>query len=625
MTGATLAVQALNGLVEASSLFLVAVGLSLIFGVSRIVNFAHGSLYMLGLYVAWSLVGAWGETAAGFWGAVVATAVLIGLLGAAIELVLLRRIYHAPEMFQLLATFALVLIFEDLALSIWGPEDLLGPLAPGLEGSVEILGRYMPTYDLLLIAVGPLVWLGLWLLLNRTHWGRQIRAATQDREMLGALGVNSVWLFTSVFALGACLAGLAGALQLPRQPANLGLDLAVIGDAFVVVVVGGMGSISGAFVAALIIAQLKAFCIALGVVELAGIEIAFPRLTLVIEFVFMAIVLVFRPWGLLGRPLAISRTVGGAETPLVPAGRSLRWAALAAAALVLVLPLLGDWLPYATILAQDMLIAVVFAVSLHFMMGLGGMVSFGHAAYFGLGAYGVALAFKTLGWSMAASLLAAPVLAGLAALAFGWFCVRLAGVYLAMLTLAFAQIVWSVVYQWDAVTGGSNGMIGVWPEPWLSGTAWYYFVAAIALMVVVLARRVAFSPFGLLLRGARDSSLRADALGVDVRRLRLVAFCIAGVLAGVAGGLFVFSKGGVSPETLMVGTSVDALVMVLLGGIQQLAGPVVGGVAFTAMRDYFVGVTEYWGALFGAVILLIVMAFPQGIAGQFARWTGRRT
>src|SRR5690606_34018098 len=161
---------------------------------------------------------------------------------------------------------------------------------------------------------------------------------------------------------------------------------------------------------------------------------AFPRLTLVIEFVFMAIVLVFRPWGLMGRPLAISRTVGGAETPLVPAGRSLRWGALAAAALVLVLPLLGDRLPYATILAQDMLIAVVFAVSLHFMMGLGGMVSFGHAAYFGVGAYGVALAFKTLGWGMAASLLAAPLLAGLAALAFGWFCVRLAGVYLAMLT-----------------------------------------------------------------------------------------------------------------------------------------------------------------------------------------------
>lgn len=621
MTLSALLVQGLNGLAEASSLFLVAVGLSLIFGVSRIVNFAHGSLYMLGLYVAWTLVDTWGGSVAGFWAALLAAALLIGALGALVELTLLRRIYKAPEMFQLLATFALVLVFEDLALWLWGPEDLLGPLAPGLEGAIPVLGRYFPVYDLVLILIGPLVWLGLWLLLNRTHWGRQVRAATQDREMLGALGVNSVWLFTSVFALGAFLAGLAGALQLPRQPANLGLDLAVIGDAFVVVVVGGMGSISGAALAALIIAQLKALCIALGVVEIAGLSIAFPKLTLVVEFLFMAVVLIFRPWGLLGKPLSLPRTGAGAEAPLLPAGPGLRLLAVVAAIGVLGLPLLEGVLPYASVIAQDMLIAVIFAVSLHFMMGLGGMVSFGHAAYFGLGAYAVALAFKSLGWGMVASLLAAPVLAGAAALVFGWFCVRLAGVYLAMLTLAFAQIVWSVVYQWDAVTGGSNGMIGVWPEPWLSGDAWYWFVACVALAVVAGVRRVAFSRFGLALRAVRDSALRADALGMDVRRVQLIGFCVAGVLAGVAGALFVFSKGGVSPETLMVGSSVDALVMVLMGGIQQLAGPVVGAVAFTAMRDYFVGITEYWGALFGAVILLIVLVFPQGIAGQFARWS----
>ena len=619
MTVSTLLVQALNGLAEASSLFLVAVGLSLIFGVSRIVNFAHGSLYMLGLYVAWSLVQAWGQTAAGFWGAVLLSATVIGALGAMMEMAVLRRIYRAPEMFQLLATFALVLVFEDFALWMWGPEDLLGPLAPGLEGSVQVLGRYLPVYDLVLIAIGPAVLLGLWLLLNRTHWGRQIRAATQDREMLGALGVNPVWLFTTVFALGAFLAGLAGALQLPRQPANLGLDLAVIGEAFVVVVVGGMGSITGAFVAALIIAQLKALCIALGVVEIAGLTIAFPKLTLVIEFMFMAVVLIFRPWGLFGKPMAPSRGQGGGEAPLTPASAGLRRFAVLMAGGILLLPLLSGPLPYATVLVQDILIAVIFAVSLHFMMGLGGMVSFGHAAYFGLGAYAVALAFKSLGWGMITSLLAAPLLAGAAALLFGWFCVRLAGVYLAMLTLAFAQIVWSVVYQWDAVTGGSNGMIGVWPEPWLSGHAWYYTVAAVSFGIVVLVRRVALSPFGMALRAARDSALRADALGMNVRRLRLTGFCIAGVLAGVAGGLFVFSKGGVSPEVLTVGTSVDALVMVLLGGIQQLAGPVVGAVAFTAMRDYFVGVTEYWGAWFGAVILLIVMFLPDGIAGQITR------
>src|SRR5437016_8301558 len=235
-------VQLLNGLAGASSLFLVGAGLSLIFGVTRIVNFAHGSFYMLGIYVAYSLVqrmgaGAW------FWPALLAASLVVGVLGAVVEMALLRRIYRAPELLQLLATFALVLVIKDAALWLWGAEELLGPRAPGLSGSVTILGRQFPSYDLFLIVVGPAVLGALWLLLTRTRWGTLVRAATQDREMVGALGVNQAWLFTGVFALGAMLAGFGGALQLPREPANLGLDLLTIGDAFIVVVVGGMGSI----------------------------------------------------------------------------------------------------------------------------------------------------------------------------------------------------------------------------------------------------------------------------------------------------------------------------------------------------------------------------------------------
>src|SRR5690606_22813427 len=187
-------VQFLNGLAEASSLFLVAAGLSLIFGVSRIVNFAHGSLYMLGIYVAYSIVSAWGQSPLGFWLSLVCAALIVGALGALVEIVLLRRIYRAPEMFQLLATFALVLVFNDMALWIWGPDDLLGPLAPGLNGSIQIFNRYMPVYDLALMIIGPVVLLLLWLLLTRTRWGTLIRAATPDREMLGALGVDKGWV-----------------------------------------------------------------------------------------------------------------------------------------------------------------------------------------------------------------------------------------------------------------------------------------------------------------------------------------------------------------------------------------------------------------------------------------------
>ena len=611
-------VQILNGLTEASSLFLVAAGLSLIFGVSRIVNFAHGSLYMLGIYIAYSLVQRWGQGPAGFWFALLCAAVLVGVLGALIEIILLRRIYRAPEMLQLLATFGVVLIINDAALWWWGPEDLLGPLAPGLNGAVPILGRYVPAYDLFLMCLGPALLLVLWLLLTRTRWGALVRAATQDRDMLGALGVNQAWLFTAVFALGAFLAGMGGALQIPRQPASLGLDLSIIGDVFVVVVVGGMGSIPGAYLAALIVSLLKALCIALGVVSIGGISIAFPKLTLVIEFIFMAMVLVFRPWGLMGRPLTLVRYAGSPDMPLRPATIAFKVLALALLAIFILLPLGSQWLPYAWVLAQDILIAMLFAASLHFMMGPGGMPSFGHAAYFGLGAYAAAMLLKMAGWSMLGALGSAPLLVACVAIVFGWFCVRLSGVYLAMLTLAFAQIVWSVVYQWDDVTGGSNGIVGIWPSEWLSGTSYYYFVLVVVFIAIVLLRRVIFAPFGYALRAARDSPLRAGAIGIDARRVQWVAFVIAGVFAALAGGMYVFSKGSTSPEVISISKSVDGLVMVLLGGIQTLSGPVIGAAAFTLLQDYFVGVTQYWRALFGAIILLIVLLFPQGIAGSAA-------
>src|SRR5947199_1022415 len=162
MSLAALFVQLLNGLAGASTLFLVAAGLSLIFGVTRIVNFAHGSLYMLGAYIAYSTIGRFGTTLPAYWLAVLAAALAVGAIGALIEIVLLRRIYHAPELLQLIATFAVVLIVEDAALALWGPEDLLGPRARGFRGTIEFAGRVLPQYDALLMVVGPLVLLALW-------------------------------------------------------------------------------------------------------------------------------------------------------------------------------------------------------------------------------------------------------------------------------------------------------------------------------------------------------------------------------------------------------------------------------------------------------------------------------
>jgi branched-chain amino acid transport system permease protein len=624
MTLDAVAFQALNGLAAASSLFFVGAGLSLIFGVTRIVNMAHGSLYMVGLYVAYSIAtttgGGWG-----YWAGVVAAAVLVAALGALIEIALLRRIYHVPELFQLLATFAVVLVLNDATLWLWGPEDLLGPRAPGLRGAVDVLGRRFPAYDLFMIAAGPTVLLILHLAMTRTRFGRLVRAATQDREMVGALGVNQALLFTAVFTAGSLLSGLGGALQLAREPANLAIDLTVIGDAFVVVVVGGMGSIPGAYLAAIIIAEVKALCIGVGVVHLGGLDVNFSKLTLVAEFIVMAAVLILRPHGLLGSAIAAGRAAGAAEPPLRPASK---WFKTGAAVLLVALVSLAAAhanSPYALVLGTDVLIAVIFAASLHFIMGPGGMHSFGHAAYFGLGTYGAALLVKFLQAPMLTALLAAPAVAGLGAMLFGWFAVRLSGIYLAMLTLAFAQIVWSIVFQWQDFTGGSNGVLGIWPSPPFDAPWRFYLLTlAVAAAVVVALRTIVFSPFGHAMRAGRDSPLRAEAIGIDVKRVHWIAFAMAGAAAGLAGGLFAFAKGSISPETINVGRSIDAIVMVLLGGLESLSGPIAGAAIFATLQDAVMRQAEYWRALLGAIILVLVLIFPGGIVGSLVKAMARR-
>ncbi len=608
-------IQTLNGLASASSLFLVASGLSIIFGVTRVVNFAHGSFYMLGAYIAWSLVTRFGPASPlGFWGGVLLAALLVGVIGVIVEVILLRRIYHAPELFQLLATFGVVLMVQDIALARWGPQDLAGPRAPGLGSYVFVLGSRFPTYELLLIFLGPIVLGVLWLLFNRTRWGTLVRAATLDREMVGALGVNQRMLFTSVFFLGACLAGLGGALQLPREAVNLHMDLSIIAEAFVVVVVGGLGSVTGAYLAAVIIGVMHAF----------GILI-FPKITLVLVFLIMAVVLVVRPHGLMGRKPSGPQHGPAVKDPLLsPATREVKMIGVAALAVLLVAPaLLGD---YGVSLLTELVILTLFAASLHFIMGPGGLASFGHAAYFGLGAYGAALAAKWLAAPMLAGMVVAPFFAGIAGVVFGWFCVRLSGVYLAMLTLAFGQIAWSVAFQWVELTGGDNGILGVWPAQWASGKAVHYYLALVLCTAAVLAlRAVIFAPFGYALRAGRDSPVRAEAIGLNVTRINWAAFIVAAVAAGIAGGLYAYFKGSVFPTYMAISKSVDALLMVLLGGVQTVTGPIVGAFAFVWLQDWLVrAIAEYWRLVLGASIVVIVLAFPQGLVGSLVGWRERR-
>ncbi len=256
---------------------------------------------------------------------------------------------------------------------------------------------------------------------------------------------------------------------------------------------------------------------------------------------------------------------------------------------------------------------MIFAASLHFLMSVGGLASFGHAAYFGLGAYGVAFLAKMAGLPMIVALLLGPLLGCLGAAVFGFFCVQLSGVYFAMLTLAFAQIVWSIAFQWVAVTGGDNGILGVWPEKWAAGPARFYWLSlAIAALCVAVLRVIVFSPFGYALRATRDSPLRSEAIGINGKRIQWTAFVIAGTVAGIAGALFAYLKGSVFPDNVGISLSVDALVMVLLGGVETVSGAVVGAIVYKALSIWLVSQTDWSKLVLGGFIVLIVRRLPEG-------------
>jgi branched-chain amino acid transport system permease protein len=605
-------VQFLTGLASAASLFLVASGLSIIFGVTRIVNFAHGAFYMLGAYVAFTLTERF-SGALGFWGSILTAALIVAAIGVVVEMLLLRRIYHAPELFQLLATFGLTLMVEDLVVLSWGPDDLVGPRAPGLKGALDFFGQKIPSYDLFLIVLGPAVLGLLWLVFQRTRWGVLVRAATQDRDMVAALGVNQKWLFTSVFALGVFLAALAGALQIPRDAVHHAMDLRIIVDVFVVVVIGGLGSVVGAFVAAVLVSELNAFGI-----------LVFPKISIILVFLVMAVVLIVRPWGLLGKAEAAARrTPGLTVNPWRALTGNERIAAVVALIFAASLPFLAG--NYALTVGAEIAIFVIFAASLHFLMSAGGLASFGHAAYFGLGAYGVAFAAKLVGLPMIAALLLGPVLGLLGAAVFGFFAVQLSGVYFAMLTLAFAQIVWSIAFQWVGLTGGDNGILGVWPERWAASPSHFYWLSlAVAALAVGALRIITFSPFGFALRATRDSPLRSEAIGIDGKRIQWSAFVIAGTFAGIGGALFVYLKGSVFPDVLGIPLSVDALVMVLLGGVETVSGAIVGAIVYKALSIWLVSQTEWSKLVLGGFIVVIVVAFPKGIVGMMESIRHRR-
>jgi len=291
----------------------------------------------------------------------------------------------------------------------------------------------------------------------------------------------------------------------------------------------------------------------------------------------------------------------------------------------LLVPLLGS--RFYTFVATDIVILSLFAMSLNLLLGYAGLVSFGHAAYFGIGAYACALLMKSLNAPFLPSLLAAGVSSAAFALLFGFFCVRLTRIYFAMLTLAFAQIVWAICFKWNDVTGGEQGLPNV-PYPnmdWMSSAPIlggfrvgdHFYLSALVIVALCFAalRRIVDSPFGRVLTVIRDNPERAQFIGVNVRSYQLAAFVVAGFFAGISGGLFGIFNRGVFPDFAFWTKSAEPLIMTILGGMGSFWGPAVGAAAFIVLNQQITSYTEYWPLTMGTVLIVLLFVFPGGIAG----------
>jgi branched-chain amino acid transport system permease protein len=608
-----LVAQLLNGLVYGVLLFLMAAGLSLIFGLMNVVSLAHGSFFMLGAFFGLSIFKFTGS----FWLALILAPIPVVLIGVLMEFVFMRPLYRRGHMDQVLLTFGFTFVFFDLVQTLRGRLVLRLPAPEILQGTVNIGAGVFSAYRLFLIGFGFAIALLLWLFLERSRLGAMVRAGVDNAAMAAGLGGNIPALFTGIFGAGVALAALGGVAAGPVLGLYPGMDTEILIPAFIVIVIGGMGSLRGAFIGSLLI----------GVVDTFG-KAYFPSLALFLIYLTMAVVLLIRPQGLFGIKYSDISAAPAVTTVSAPATMQTRAAGLVVLAAMLVFPFLISDYPRA--LVTEIYIFAIFAMSLDLLLGFTGLMSLGHAAFFGLGAYGVAVLGTLFGVNAWIGLLAGVLLAGGGAALIGFFCVRTGGIPFLMLTLAFSQLVFSVALKWRDVTGGSDGMaIAEKPSFFgydLSNSLSMYFMALIFLVLVYgLLRRLLNAPLGHVFVGIRENEPRMLAIGYQTRAYKLLSFTIAGALAGLSGGLYAIFNSFISPDALYWTSSGDILIMTMLGGAGTLIGPAIGAGVFLLMKNVVSSYSEHWLAIIGITFICCVMFFPSGLWGALRNIRWRRT
>jgi branched-chain amino acid transport system permease protein len=602
-----LAEQLANAIQLGVLLFLAAAGLTLVFGIMNFINLAHGSLYMLGAFIGASTL----AYTRSFVAAIVAAIVGAALIALVLEWSVLRRLYERDHNAQVLGTFGLILFFNEAARMLWGNSPLFLSIPAGLEGTLPILpGVPYSAYRITVTLFGLVVAAAMALLITRTRLGALIRAGASNREMLQAMGVDSRRLFAFVLALGGGLAGLAGALTGPIQSVQVGMGEPVLILAFVVIVIGGIGSVRGAFVGSMLV----------GVVDTLGrflLPKAFgytagPALASMAIFVLMSVMLYFRPAGLFPVPQSahVAPTMGTLFAP-----RALKIIALVVLAALVLLPFFGDTFHMRVVTRA--LVMGLAAIGLDLVFGYGGMMSFGHAAFLGVGGYAVGILAV---YGISEGLVALPIALVCAAIAgyiTGALSVRASGIFFIMITLAFAQMFYYLAIGLERF-GGDNGMPLKLPTVIagsldLSSPKVLYGVAlACVLATLYILHRFLKSHFGLALRGIRDNERRMQTLGYATHRHKLAAYTLSGAICGLAGALLANVDSYVGPSMFHWFTSGLLMIMVILGGQGTLVGPLLGALVYVVLEEALSQVTEHWMVIFGPLLILVVLLRRRG-------------
>lgn len=596
-----------NGLIIGNIYGLLAVGLALIFGVSRLINFAHGSVYVVGAYVGWVAVSVLQTP---FPVTLAIVIVVTGLLGVLIEQFGIRPLATAPRIAPLLATIGLSFVLDQAVQILFSPDPRSVPMQlPNWR--ITIGGGSIGVLDLLIGGIGITAATALFGFLKFSKWGWAVRATALDRDAARAMGVDVDQVNRIVFAIASALGGIGGVLvgmYYNVITPTMGFEATLKG--IVAEVVGGVGNVPGAIVGSLL----------LGLVESYGVALLGTSYRNLFAFILLIAILVLRPNGLFAsrRQLPPEPMTGTFVAPSKPVSLPVPLVA-AAAGLAIALPFLIDNGYLIQTLTNAWLYALL-GLSITLIAGTSGQVSLGHAALLAIGGYTSALLASNLGWPVWLTLL----IGGFAAAGIGTLLVspafRLRGHYVSIATLGIGEIVALVILNWESVTRGPIGVAGIPPlslfgHELYDTNAIYWFAFALMAALALLQLRLLGSHLGRTLRAVRDDDVAARSFGIGLNRYKGLAFAFGGFFAGISGAFTAHMYSYINHETFNTQISVLALTIAILGGMGNVGGAILGSLALIGLPEIFRVAAEYRILFYGIALLLLVRFRPQGLLG----------